>query len=125
MEQSKRGRASYGVQLGEKELIRARKRARRHQAGPDLGDFSRPLGAGTEVEHSINFFKTAGGTNPGKNTFEIHSPGSATWEIFKIQIWSQANLDVSFSHFYSMIWSHIFCNLGILNSENVTAKFLL
>lgn len=102
-----------------------RKRTRRHQAEPGLGDFSRSLEAGTEAEYPINFSKTARETNPGKETSEIHSPGSATWEMFKVQIWSQANLDASFSHFYSMIWSHLFCNLGILNSENVTAKYLL
>lgn len=108
VEPSKRGRASYGAQLGQKDMTGKRKRARRHQVGPGLGDFSRPLGAGTEVEHSINFSKTIRGTNPEKETFEIHTPGSATWEIFKVRIWSQGNLDASFSHFYSMIWSHLF-----------------
>lgn len=107
MEPSRRWTASDGVQLREKEMIGKTKRVRRHQAGC-LGDSSRPLGAGTEVEHPINFSITARGINPGKETFEIHTPGSATWEIFKVQICSQANLHASFSHFYNMMWSHLF-----------------
>lgn len=96
VESRKRGRASCAVQLGEKDMIG--KRARRHQARPGLGEFSRP-----EVEHPIDFSETARGTSPGKETFELHSQGSATGEFFKVQIWSQATLDVSFSHFCRMI----------------------
>lgn len=68
MEPSKRGRS---ILWGTAETG---KWARRHQAGPGLGDFSTPLEASTEVEHPINFSKTAGGTNPGKETFETHTP---------------------------------------------------
>ena len=107
-ESSKRGRASRGVQLGEKDMTEKRKRARSHQAVPVLGPFFRPLWAVTEVEHPSSCSKIAKGVTPGKETFEFHSQDPAKWEIFKVQIWSQSTLETSFSHFYSRIWSHLF-----------------
>lgn len=54
VEPRKRGRASCGVQLREKDMTEKRKRARRYQAGPSISPFFRPLWAVTEVGHPIN-----------------------------------------------------------------------
>lgn len=54
VEPSKRGRASCGVQLGEKDMTEKRKRARRLRAGTSISPLFRPLWAVTEVGHPIS-----------------------------------------------------------------------